>query len=97
MAASATRTQTVRLPGPNGKIIEMGVITFDGDATVEVGTALSRIDGVTFFAAGSAGTDAMPSLDETVTNYAVNVSGGYVTVDVPLNSTATYFYQLIGV
>lgn len=96
MAATATKAGEGIWPGASGKRYEYGQITYDTDATVEVPTALSQIEGWTFTEAVSGGSADLPSLDETYANGRVAVSGGMVTVDTGANSTRTFNYLFIG-
>lgn len=96
MAASATKLGEYVIPGGNGKRVEYGIITYDTDATVEVPTGLSKIEGASFVRAATGGAVDVPSIDETVTNNRIAVSGSAFTVDIAVASTDSWLYQVIG-
>jgi hypothetical protein len=97
MAASATKYGEGIWPGANGKRYEYGVITYDSDATVEVSTALSRVEAWTFSEAVSGGSADVPSLDETYSNGVVTTpASGTLTVDTASSNSRTFNYLFIG-
>lgn len=96
MAASSTKLGGYIIPGGNGKRVNYGTLTFDSDATVEIDTDLSEIVGVSFGATGSGGNANTLSIDETVANNKISVSGGTVTIDATANNSDTWFWQLVG-
>ncbi|MEM6260506.1 MAG: hypothetical protein AAGI37_19700 [Planctomycetota bacterium] len=97
MAASATKTNDGVWIGGNGKRYEIGTITYDSDATVEVPTGLKVIEHVQFGEAVSGGSADMPSLDETIANGHVTVPAGRtVTVDTASSNSRTFTYMFIG-
>lgn len=96
MAASYTKYKNFRIPGPGGLRGEIGTITFDSDATVEVNTALTRLAGAFFTPTGNGGNAATLSVDETITSGEYVANAGPITVDATANSTDTWWYCFLG-
>lgn len=100
MAASATLKSTIHFgKGFPQRKMEIGAITYDSDATVEVPTALKYIEHWTFGESGSGGGVDVPKLDETFTEAGGVVTvdaDGEVTVDTAGSSSRVFVYQFIG-
>ena len=98
MAASATRFGEYIIPGGNGKRAEYGSITYDSDATVEVGSILTIIESANFVEVVSGGSADLPSVDETLTaGLGIKVpSDGDVTVDTASSNSRSFLYTFIG-
>lgn len=98
MAASTVRFGEYVIPGGNGKRAEYGSITYDSDATVEVGSILTVVESANFTEVVSGGSADVPSVDETLTaGLGVKVpSTGNVTVDTAGTSTRSFLYTFIG-
>lgn len=98
MAASFIKKSAIHFGnGVPQRVMEIGTVTFDSDATVEVDTQLKYIEHASFGEIVSGGAANLPTLDETVSSGLVAVDAdGQVTVDMTTSTTKTYSYLFIG-
>ena len=105
MAVTQSNNTPTVIHGPNGKRMETGILTWTSTtATAELSTKLSVIEGASFARVGGTDVDdlGLLTIDETVTNGKIEVSGGAITIDRDLaTGTGTltgesHMYILVG-
>jgi len=95
MAATQVRNEA----GPTSKgLYELGIITFDADATVEIPTYIRYIKSITFTEIGAGGSVDMPSVNETVdaTGVIKVPASGSITVEMTGVSARAFQYRIEG-
>jgi len=98
MAATAAHTETVRIAGPNGKLVEYGIIRFDSDDSVALPTKLTVIENWNFTKYGTAGDANALSLGGGTLqdNNKISVGTAGVTAYATGTSQSVFAYQLVG-
>lgn len=104
MAGTATQTNTVEWPGPNGKLMETHHLRFDAGTTITVKPKISTLEAFYLgeVAASPAGTVGVPSLNATVQggttqgNYSVSIGTAGLVFNTIGTTSSQYFATLIG-
>lgn len=105
MAGTATLTNTIRWPGPNGKLLETHYVQFDaGTVTTIAKTKIGTLEAAWFAEVGGAlGTVAVvPTVNMTVQggttlgNYSISVPTTGVVLNTIGTTVSNYFVTLMG-
>lgn len=104
MAGTATLTNTIQWPGPNGKLLETHYVQFDAGTTVTVKSKLGTLEA--WFpgeVGGALGTVAVvPTLNNTVQggttlgNYSISIPTTGLVLNTIGTTVSKYFVTLIG-